>query len=364
MSAQLAISSLTASARTRLAAGDARAMDLSLSRVDAHAAQIMQLTGRTAHRPASVRGVAHEQLRRLAQLWLVLAALYRNLVSGKKLAQRELWYRLKPLGIFTSPQQVYDRVSESGAIIAEWTGKACPREALGVIAAPRGSMTGTVSLATPDGPRQLDDAVYAIPGDPEECSRLRFASSRARYVVVVEKDTVFTRLLDDRFTRLLPCLLITACGYPSLAVRALVQHVVKALALPCVVLTDYNPHGMALMLCYKHGSATFAMDGYCCPELKWVGLHTADVQLLETPTAETPGRSVLAATSFQPYSDRDGAIVDGLLRNPVVANNEQLRYEAEAMRADRRKLELEALHALGPEFFAYFLRDKIISSCA
>ena len=59
------------------------------------------------------------------------------------------------------------------------------------------------------------------------------------------------------------------------------------------------------------------MDGYCCPELKWVGLHTADVQLLETPTAETPGRSVLAATSFQPYSDRDGAIVDGLLRNPV-----------------------------------------------
>lgn len=152
--------------------------------------------------------------------------------------------------------QVYDRVSESGAIIAEWTGKACSREALGVIAAPRGSMTGTVSLATPDGPRQLDDAVYAIPGDPEECSRLRFASSRARYVVVVEKDTVFTRLLDDRFTRLLPCLLITACGYPSLAVRALVQHVVKALALPCVVLTDYNPHGMALMLCYKHGSVS------------------------------------------------------------------------------------------------------------
>ena len=100
------MSSLTTSARTRLAAGDARAMDLSLSRVDAHAAQIMQLTGRTAHRPASVRGVAHEQLRRLAQLWLVLAALYRNLVSGKKLAQRELWYRLKPLGIFTSPQQV------------------------------------------------------------------------------------------------------------------------------------------------------------------------------------------------------------------------------------------------------------------
>ena len=200
--------------------------------------------------------------------------------------------------------QVYDRVSESGAIIAEWTGKACPREALGVIAAPRGSMTGTVSLATPDGPRQLDDAVYAIPGDPEECSRLRFASSRARYVVVVEKDTVFTRLLDDRFTRLLPCLLITACGYPSLAVRALVQHVVKALALPCVVLTDYNPHGMALMLCYKHGSVSRSpptrhtlrnkatvllvrMSVVCCalrPPLRW----TATAALSSSGWGSTP----------------------------------------------------------------------------
>jgi hypothetical protein len=37
-----------------------------------------------------------------------------------------------------------------------------------------------------------------------------------------------------------------------------------------------------------------------------------------------------------------------------------LRGEAEAMKADGRKLELEALHTLGHDFFTRFLRDKIM----
>ena len=40
---------------------------------------------------------------------------------------------------------------------------------------------------------------------------------------------------------------------------------------------DYNPHGLALMLVYKHGSTHASLDGYACPELSWLGLVTSDV---------------------------------------------------------------------------------------
>ena len=42
-------------------------------------------------------------------------------------------------------------------------------------------------------------------------------------------------------------------------------------------LQDYNPHGLALMLVYKHGSTHGGIDGYGCPELSWLGLVASDV---------------------------------------------------------------------------------------
>ena len=66
--------------------------------------------------------------------------------------------------------------------------------ALGVIASPRGFMSGAVSLLLPDSEQllPLDSVVYPIPGDPEECGALVFAAgSLARCVLVVEKESVF-----------------------------------------------------------------------------------------------------------------------------------------------------------------------------
>jgi meiotic recombination protein SPO11 len=218
-----ALEMLSADAYRRLCAGDSGAVDLVMLDRSAHDQQLD---------PVMTTCTAARQRVRLAQLWVVIAALHSHLNAGKKLAQRELWYRLKPLRLFDSSAQVYERILQVCAVISAWCGVPCPREALGVIAAPRGSMTGTVTLSNLDGQQPLDGAVYAIPGDPEACCAITFAESRARYVVVVEKDTVFTRLVQDGFIRHLPCVLITACGFPSLAVRALVQHVVKVMRPP------------------------------------------------------------------------------------------------------------------------------------
>ena len=48
--------------------------------------------------------------RRLARLWMVMRAVRDVAAAGKKLTQRELWYRLKPTGQFSSAECVYKAV--------------------------------------------------------------------------------------------------------------------------------------------------------------------------------------------------------------------------------------------------------------
>lgn len=207
-------------------------------------------------------------LARLTQLWVVIGVLHGIAVKGKKLTQashitphpsrwlahpcvlavwqRELWYRIKPTGLFGSPEEVNRRVLDVCAVLSERCGDRCPREALGVIASPRGLMTGSVSLQLPGSEQllPLDSVVFPIPGDPEECGELIFARSLARCVLVVEKESVFRRLVDDGFTRRLPCLLLTACGFPDYASRAALRRATDKLQLP------------VLRLCSKNGRST------------------------------------------------------------------------------------------------------------
>ena len=42
--------------------------------------------------------------------------------------------------------------------------------------------------------------------------------------------------------------------------------------MPPLTIQDYNPHGLALMLVYKHGSTHAGLGGYAWPELSWLGL--------------------------------------------------------------------------------------------
>jgi hypothetical protein len=97
--------------------------------------------------------------RHLAQLWVVLDAVHATLHDGTKMTQRELWYRLKTTGLFSSPQQVNERVLDACAAISFRCGTPCPREALGITAAPRGSMTGCVTLL----PGKMRSCALAVP---------------------------------------------------------------------------------------------------------------------------------------------------------------------------------------------------------
>jgi DNA topoisomerase VI subunit A len=105
--------------------------------------------------------------RQLAQLWAVLAEVHATLAAGGKCTQRELWYRLKTTGIFPGPPTVNERVLDACAAVSCRCGAVVRRETLGVIAAPRGSMSGCITLLPPEGsnaPAQpLAESVFQVP---------------------------------------------------------------------------------------------------------------------------------------------------------------------------------------------------------
>ena len=93
--------------------------------------------GRSVTRRAESGFVARKQL---AQTWVVVAQLHDALVSGKKMTQRELWYRLKTTELFSGPPQVNERILDVCAAVSFRCGVPCPRESVGIVAAPRVTM--------------------------------------------------------------------------------------------------------------------------------------------------------------------------------------------------------------------------------
>lgn len=295
-----------------------------------------------------------------------------------------------------------ERVLDVASAVSAACGQPCPREALGVIAAPRGSMTGCVMLLPQDVCDEdiCDDdvqslrhgAIFQVPGDTEAVRALRLlpdSSVPAACVLVVEKDSVFRRLVDDGFLQRLPCVLITGCGVPDLATRCLVRRVVDALRVRCYCLTDYNPHGIALMLAYRHGTSNLGLEsGCCCPSLRWLGLRAAHVRHATEEDddemmfagihgsfpadddcvhvgegGDDGGMSAtlpLPASSFQAFTQRDRAVLAGLAKRTTVLAAPELAWEVEQMALNEEKVEIEALYCHGFGYLSRFVAAQIL----
>ena len=74
--------------------------------------------------------------------------------------------------------------------------------------------------------------------------------SRARFVLVVEKDSVYQRLIDEGFVeKFAPCILITARGYPDHSTRQLLQAITRDLNIETYALVDADVHGLHVTGC-------------------------------------------------------------------------------------------------------------------
>lgn len=306
--------------------------------------------------------------RDLAAALKVLRVVYECALSGKTVTQRELYY----MGAAH-----YGSQGEAQAGLARLSSLlGFERHEMGVLAASRGKVAGLVALRAADCGSSSSAASAAggsgsaawldlaargghapISGDCVATPPL-LASRGAQVILVVEKDAIFARLVEDRVWEAVPCVLVTGCGMPDMATRAFVRHAATSLRLRVLILVDSNPYGLGILLCYVNGSKAdgrrHALRG--APYgVGWLGLCRGDMEHYDLPTE-----------ALQALSLADERKAAALLRDPYVEGaGTQLAAaiadEASAFLETREKMELEGLLGRGIGFLANkYLPDKIL----
>ncbi|KAG2576829.1 meiotic recombination protein SPO11-2 isoform X2 [Panicum virgatum] len=235
------------------------------------------------------------------RVWKVMEMCYKILGEGKLVHQRELFYKL----LSDSPKYFSCQRHVNRAIQDVVSLLRCTRQSLGVMASSRGALIGRLVLHEPDE-EQIDCSIlgasgHAITGDLNVLSKLNL-SSDARYIIVMEKDAIFQRLAEDRLYNQLPCILITAKGYPDIATRFILHRLSQTFPnMPIFALVDWNPAGLAILCTYKYGSISMGLESYryAC-NVKWLGLRGDDLQLIPE-------------SAFQELKPRDSQIAKSLL---------------------------------------------------
>ena len=262
--------------------------------------------------------------------------------QGKSLTQRELYYLCK---------QLYSSYAECLATLQSVSNLlGVSRYHLGVMASSRGSVAGFVRLRSGGSsggalarwsagiaaPLPITSAVFEDDFEVE----ILAGGGDVRCIIVVEKEGIFQRLVQDRFFATMPCVVLTAKGFPDLASRALLHKLhAAAPSVPVIGLCDWNPFGLGVLLTYKHGSPRFALDEtqWCVPALKWLGMRREDV-----------GRRDLAPDFFQPFVEADESRARGLLACEMLRGAPAYRAEVAYMLERRLKLELESIFCSTP----------------
>lgn len=121
---------------------------------------------------------------------------------------------------------------------------------VGLIATSKGLVAGNLTLYFTDN--QIIDC--NVPGGaliPQIISNIISIRAKAKFVLIVEKDSIFQKLLEENITDLLSCILITGKGYPDIGTRMLIKLLSEKLDIPIYIIVDADPFGMDIMCVYR-----------------------------------------------------------------------------------------------------------------
>ncbi len=256
--------------------------------------------------------------------------------AGKTLSIRGLYYRLKHKIKGTS-ENTFDEQSDCDPIIEDVEVLlASLREEMHLYADKRGDMVGNLTLI--DSGDEIDcsrmgSGGYAIPSIVEP-DVIQFKKCDARFVLHVEKGTVWQRFNEDKFWRKHNCILTHGAGQPPRGVRRLLYRLHNELKLPVYCLLDNDPWGYYIYSVIKQGSINLAFESQrmAVPDAKFLGLRSIDLERCE-----------LSESVKIDLSDTDRKRARQIAGYPWFARKPKWQKEIKRMLDNGFKLEVEAL---------------------
>ena len=210
------------------------------------------------------------------------------------------------------------------------------REELRVYASNRGGMVGPITLID-DGDEidcaRMGSGGYSIPSIVE-ANVIQIKSCDAKFILHVEKDTVWRRFNEDKFWRKHNCLLTHGGGQPPRGVRRMLHRLHNELKLPVYCLLDNDPWGYYIYSVLKQGSINLAYESkrMAIPEARFLGLRSRDYE-----------RCKLSPSVQITLNDTDIKRAKQIAAYPWFAEKKGWQKEIETMLKNGFKLEVESL---------------------
>ncbi len=256
--------------------------------------------------------------------------------QGKTTSIRGLYYLLKHT-IPGTREETFNEQSECDPVIEDVeVTLAALREQLHLYAQKKGDMVGEITLT--DSGDEIDcsrmgSGGYGIPSIVEP-DIIEFKKCDAKFVLHVEKDTVWQRFNEDKFWRKHKCILTHGGGQPPRGVRRMLHRLHNELNLPVYCLLDNDPWGYYIYSVIKQGSINLAYESQrmAIPDARYIGLRSKDYEECELSPSVTIS-----------LNDTDVKRAKQIAAYPWFEKKKAWQKEIAGMLKNGFKLEVEAL---------------------
>ncbi len=268
---------------------------------------------------------------------LLLAKGCHDLIDAEKTLSLRGMYYMALHTIEGTGEKTFDDQGESDSILEDLeVALDGLREELHVFAKKRGTMVGNITVIDNGDEidcRRMGTGGYAIPSICEP-SVLQFKNCDAKFILHVEKDTVWSRFNEDRFWEEHNCILTEGSGQPPRGVRRLLHRMHTELKLPVYCLLDCDPWGHYIYSVIKQGSINLAFESQrmAIPDAKFMGIRAKDFERCE-----------LTSDVCIELNDRDKTRAKQIAAYPWFEHKKHWQKEIRAMLRNGFKMEVESL---------------------
>ena len=276
------------------------------------------------------------QAKSFMQTMLVASGTKQLIEQGKSTSIRGLYYLLKHT-IEGTKEETFDEQGDCDGIIEDMEVLLNSlREELHLAAETRGNMVGNITII--DKGDEIDctrmgSGGYAIPSIVES-SVIQFRKTNAKFILHVEKGTVWQRFNEDKFWQKHQCILTHGAGQPPRGVRRLLYRLHNELNLPIYCLFDNDPWGYYIYSVIKQGSINLAFESQrmAVPDARFIGMRSNDFE-----------RCKLADSVKIALNEQDKKRAKQIAAYPWFVKKKAWQKEIAMMLDNGFKLEVEAL---------------------